>query len=134
MKVTPVNIVDTISVIGEILAWIGLGLGLLCLLLAQRQKKMKAGTEYLDAFVFTEGNQTSIRWMAPDGMHERQLTYTERRSMECGWQTVLVDSKTHSRLVRHDPQESLEIFSVLAKFLLGAGVLGFALSWLSIFD
>lgn len=134
MKVTTVNILDTISIIGEVIAWVGLSLGLLCLLLALRHKRAKANSVYLDALVFTENNGTFIRWMAPDGMHERPLTYAERRSMESGWQTVLVDTKTHRRMLRRDPQEPLEIFSLLAKFLLGAGVLGFVLSWLSIFD
>ncbi|PRB72780.1 hypothetical protein [Arthrobacter sp. MYb213] len=128
------NLLDTISIIGEIIAWVGLSLGLLCFLLAKQYKRKKASAVYLDAFVFSEGNVTSVRWMAPDGMHERPLTHTERRVMEHGWQTVLVDIKTYRRLMRRDPQEPLEIFSMLAKFLLGAGVLGFALSWLSIFD
>lgn len=128
------NLLDTISIIGEIIAWVGLSLGLLCLLLARQYKRKKAGAVYLDAFVFSEGNVILVRWMAPDGMHERPLTHTERRAMEQGWQTVLVDSKTYRRLMHRDPQEPLEIFSMLAKFLLGAGVLGFALSWLSIFD
>lgn len=128
------NLLDTISIIGEIIAWVGLSLGLLCFLLLKHYKRKKASAVYLDAFVFSEGNVTSVRWMAPDGMHERPLTYTERRVMEHGWQTVLVDSKTYRRLMHRDPQEPLEIFSLLAKFLLGAGVLGFALSWLSIFD
>ncbi|HJX78306.1 hypothetical protein [Glutamicibacter sp.] len=128
------NLLDTISIIGEIIAWAGLSLGLLCLLLAKQYKRKKAAAVYLDAFVFSDANATLIRWMAPDGMQERPLTYTERRAMEHGWQTVLVDRKTYQRMMHRDPQEPLEIFSMLAKFLLGAGVLGFALSWLSIFD
>ena len=128
------NLLDTISIIGEMIAWAGLSFGLFCLLLAKQYKRKKAAAVYLDAFVFSERNASLIRWMAPDGMHERPLTHAERRAMEHGWHTVLVDSRTYRKLMHRDPQEPWEIFSMLAKFLLGAGVLGFALSWLSIFD
>lgn len=126
-------LLDTLSLIGEIIAWIGLGLGLCCALIAHQQKKNAEHWTPVDVLVFIKDNHYWLRWLTPQAMFERRLSFEERRRMDLGWHTVLVHQKDGARLRYNDPTHSLEIFTMLAKILLIAGVLGFAASWLSIF-
>ena len=74
--------VDTLGMVGEILSWIGLGIGLPVLLIALLVRAGDGRWLPVDVVIVPEGDRILARWFAAGDVHERPLTAQEYRDAE----------------------------------------------------
>src|SRR5690606_9539880 len=78
-RVTPI---DALAIVGEVLSWIGLGIGLPLLMVALMIARVEGRWERVDMVVIEHDDTTLVRWFAGGDFHERALAPREQTSGE----------------------------------------------------
>ncbi|UOQ59493.1 hypothetical protein MUN76_10555 [Leucobacter rhizosphaerae] len=126
------SVVDTLGMVGEILSWIGLGIGLPLWIVALLVRAGDGRWLPVDVVVVPEGDRILARWFAAGETHERPLTAREfhgaDRSMEP--RTGFVSEKRPSRLRFEARRPVVHECFVIGFTLTIIGVLSLLLSFL----
>lgn len=127
------NVVDTLGMVGEILSWIALGLGLPLLLVAVLVRAGDGKWLPVDVVIVTHDEEILARWFAGGDAHERPLTAQEFRGPAKNPRPGFV-SEHHPARMRFEPRRPVihECY-VIGLTLTVIGVLSLLLSFLPMF-
>lgn len=124
---------DTLALVGEVLSWVGLGLGIPLLLVALLIRALEGSWVDVEIAVIERGGEWIARWFAGGDFHERPLTRAESATAELGWSEGVVSEKQpdHARL--GEPPHGRRVVRTLGIVFAGVGVLGLIASLLPLF-
>lgn len=122
--------IDAFAIVGEVLSWIGLGIGFPLLLVALMIALVEGRWEGVDMVVIDRDRTTLVRWFAGGDFHERALAPREQVSDEWHEGYVRVRDPEHVRL--HRPMLRRLLFTVGGIFA-GVGAIGFIISMIPAF-
>jgi hypothetical protein len=125
--VTPI---DALAIVGEVLSWIGLGIGIPLLVVALMIALVEGRWERVDTVVIEHDGTTLVRWFAGGDFHERALAPRERVSDEWHEGYARVRDPDHVRL--HRPMLRRLLLTIGGIFA-GVGALGFIISMIPAF-
>lgn len=125
-----VQLIDTLAAVGEVLSWIGLGLGLPLLVIAAMVAFIEGRWERVDMAVIERDGFAVARWFAGGEFHERPLNAHEHAGGD--WHRGFVSARdaTHARL---HPPVLRRFFLTLGAVFTGVGVIGFIVSMIPAF-
>lgn len=124
------QLIDILAVVGEVLSWIGLGIGVPFLLLAAMVALAEGRWDPIDIAVIRRDDVLTARWFAGGDFHERPLT--PREAAEDGWHRGFVNARTPSH-VRMTPPMVRRLFATLGAVFTAVGIIGFILSMIPAF-
>lgn len=120
---------DTLAMVGEILSWIGLGLGLPLLIIAEVTRIVRGRWIPVEITIVRIGVSLMARWSAGGDHWERPA-----RRDETGVDEGVYPGEVHRRrpdLARFaGPSTAQKTCLITGGVLTGAGVLGFVASWI----
>lgn len=122
--------IDTFAIVGEVLSWIGLGVGLPLLMIALMVALVEGRWERVDLVVIEREGTTVIRWFAGGDFHERALAPRERTSEE--WHEGYLRERDPEQL-RLQPPILRCLFFTIGGIFTGVGAVGFIISMLPVF-
>lgn len=119
------HLIDAFAAVGEVLSWIGLGLGIPLLLVAGMVAVAEGRWERIDIAVIDVSGEMVARWFAGGDFHERALTSNEDAGD--GWHRGFVSARnpSHARL---NPPVIRRFLTTLGVVFTALGVIGFLLS------
>lgn len=122
--------IDALAVVGEVLSWIGLGIGIPLLVIAGMVALAEGGWERVDIAVIERADEIILRWFAGGDFHERPLKHRER--VDEGWHSgyVSVRDPSHARV---DPPMLRRFLTTLGIVFAGLGLIGFVVSMIPAF-
>ena len=126
------NVVDTLGMVGEILSWIGLGIGLRLLLIAMLVRSGVGRWLLVEVVIVTDSERILARWFAGGEAHERILSAQEYRGPEAkkNPRPGFVSEKRPSKM-RFEPRRPvIHEFYVIGLTLTIIGALSLLLSFL----
>lgn len=126
------NAVDTLGMVGEILSWIGLGIGLPLLLIAMLVRSGDGRWLPVEVVIVTDGDRLLARWFAGGAAHERTVSAQEYRGPEANKnpRPGFVSEKRPSKM-RFEPRRPvIHEFYVIGLTLTIIGALSLLLSFL----
>ena len=126
------NVVDTLGMVGEILSWIGLGIGLPLLLIAMLVRSGDGRWLPVEVVIVTDSERILARWFAGGEAHERILSAQEYRGPEAkkNPRPGFVSEKRPSKM-RFEPRRPvIHEFYVIGLTLTIIGALSLLLSFL----
>lgn len=126
--------IDALGGVGEIVSWIGLGLGLPVLLIGIIAKAHTGRWCAIEVAIVSTDHHTLARWYAAEEFYERRLTSAE--IMQWGDQDMVTAwvSERRPNLMRFEPKRhALHVIYVAGITLSGAGLVGMVLSFIPLF-
>jgi hypothetical protein len=125
--------IDTFALVGEVLSWIGLGVGLPLLVLALLIRVVEG--PWIDVEIaITERDGTPLaRWFAGGDFHERPLRRDESAEAEDGWTDGVVSANNPARARVGGPPHARRVIRTLGLVFTGVGVVGLIVSLLPLF-
>ncbi|HWK78191.1 hypothetical protein [Microbacterium sp.] len=122
--------IDTLAIVGEVVSWIGLGIGIPLLVIAGMIALAEGRWKGADIAVVERADGTILRWFAGGDFHERALSAGEH--VGDGWHRgfVSVRDPSHARL---DPPVLRKLFTTLGIVFTALGAVGFILSMIPAF-
>lgn len=129
------SVLDTLGIVGEILSWIGLGIGAPLLLVAVLVRAGDGRWLPVEAVIVAQDDGVLVRWLAAGELHERALTareYADAARAE-GSKPAFVSEKRPSKL-RFEPRRPVihELY-VIGLTLTIVGLASLALSFVPMF-
>lgn len=121
--------IDVIAAIGEVLSWIGFGIGIPVLLGAAIVRAVDGQWIPIEIAVVETGGERLARWFADDDFRERPLAPSEEHLVE-GWHDGFVSSRRPAKARFADAPSGAGLASTAGRLLTAVGVLGFLASWL----
>ncbi|MGO2746754.1 hypothetical protein [Microbacterium sp.] len=121
---------DVLATVGEVLSWVGLGIGIPLLILSAMVALAEGRWERVDVAVVERDGAMIARWFAGGDFHERRLTARERGFDDWHQGYVRVRDPQHARL--HPPVLRRLTFTLGAIFT-GIGIIGFIVSMIPAF-
>jgi hypothetical protein len=122
--------IDTLAIVGEVLSWIGLGVGIPALLVAAMIHVAEGRWEHVDIAVIDRGGEPFARWFAGGDFHERPLL--RREHAEADWHQGFVSSRDPSH-VRLDPPVLRRALATVGSVFAGVGIVGLVVSFVPAF-
>ena len=101
------NTVDVLGAIGEVLSWIGLGIGLPALLVALLVKAGDGRWVPVELVLVPEGSRIRARWYAANNFWERLLTADEALLWRGRETADAFISERHPHRMRSEPRRPL---------------------------
>lgn len=124
------QIIDTFALVGEVLSWIGLGVGIPLLVIAGMIALAEGRWDRIDMVVIQSGGALIARWFAGGEFHERPLT--SREQVEGDWHQGFVSVRNPSHVRTHPPMLR-RFFLTLGSVFTAIGVAGFVVSMIPAF-
>lgn len=124
---------DTLALIGEVLSWIGLGVGIPLLLLALLIRLVEGRWLDIEIAVIERDGTPIARWFAGGDFHERPLRRDEFAPADGGWGTGVVSANDPARARLGDPPHFPRVLRTLGTVFAGVGLLGLIGSLLPLF-
>ncbi|WP_101848287.1 hypothetical protein [Zhihengliuella sp. ISTPL4] len=124
------QLVDTLSVVGEVLAWIGLGIGAPLLIVALLIRLVEGQWVPVEIAVIDRDGRLSARWFAGGDFHERSLRRGERAPADDGWVEGFYSSNDPSRARIGEPPHLRRVLRTVGIVFATVGVLGLIGSFL----
>lgn len=124
------QLIDTLAVVGEVLSWIGLGVGIPLLVIAGMIALAEGRWERVDMAVIERDGVMIVRWFAGGEFRERPLTAHER--VEDDWHRGFVTRRNPSYARMHPPMLR-KLFLTLGAVFTAIGIIGLIVSMLPIF-
>lgn len=124
--------IDTFALVGEVLSWIGLGIGIPALLVAAMIRLAEGPWERVDIAILERDDETIARWFVRGDFHERMLRASEVPEADGDWHRGYVRSRDASHMRLGAPVVGRLLVAVGAVFA-GVGVIGFVVSLLPAF-
>lgn len=125
------QIIDTLAAVGEVLSWIGLGVGIPLFLIAGMVALIEGHWEQVDIAIIDRDGVLFARWFAAGDFHERPLSAHEMVG-EDDWHQGFVASRNPDSAQLHPPMIR-RLMLTLGGVFVGVGVIGFVLSFLPAF-
>lgn len=121
---------DTFSVVGEVLAWMGLGIGAPLLVVALLIGLVEGRWVPVEIAVIDRGGQPTARWFAGGDFHERPLRRGEPVPADDGWVDGFYSSNDPSRARIGEPPHLRRVVRTVGIVFAAVGVLGLSASFL----
>ncbi|WP_173922760.1 hypothetical protein [Agromyces sp. Marseille-P2726] len=126
---------EVVSVVAEVIGWIGLAGGLGCLLLALLIRLADGRWLPTEAVVIDQAHGSTIRWFAEGGFHQRRLSDDERAHVRHpDEELAYFKQREPDRLRLHDPPPGRRILRNVGIIMLLiaaiAGVVGLVLMFI----
>lgn len=125
-----VQLIDTFAAVGEVLSWIGMGVGIPLLVIAGMVALAEGRWERIDIAVIEVSGEMIARWFAGGDFHERPLT--PREDAGDGWHRGFVSAR-HPSHARLNPPVIRRFFATLGIVFTALGIIGFVLSFVPAF-
>ncbi|WP_194421860.1 hypothetical protein [Microbacterium abyssi] len=124
------DLIDAFAVVGEVVSWIGLGIGIPLLVIAGMIALAEGRWDRADIAVIERADESIIRWFAGGDFHERPLA--AREDAGDGWHRGFVSARNpgHARL---NPPVLRRLFLTLGIVFTALGTAGFVLSMIPAF-
>lgn len=122
--------IDAIAIVGEVLSWIGLGVGLPILVVAGMVRLAEGRWEPVEIAIVERAGEQFARWFAGGDFHERPLAARERADDD--WHHGVVSARD-AGYVRLDPPMLLRTLLTLGAVFVAVGVIGAILALLPAF-
>lgn len=124
------QLIDIFAPVGEVLSWMGLGIGIPLLALAGMVALAEGRWEPIDIAIIERDGTAIARWFAGGDFHERPLT--AREDAGDGWHPGFVSARmpSHARL---NPPVLRRLFTTLGVVFTAVGIIGFVLSMVPAF-
>ncbi len=120
--------------LAELFSWIGLGLGLVCLLLWLMVRSASGRWIATDAEVIDAAGSPTLRWMSSEGLHERALSAAEAAQCDPAERVRLFYSQHAPDRIRYERVGHVEnTLRLVAGLLLGLGALALIASIVVLF-
>lgn len=123
---------DVFAIVGEVLSWIGLGIGVPLLVLALMFRLVEGAWLDVEIAIIDRDGSLIARWFAGGDFHERPLRPGELASAEGDWARGVVSANNPAR-ARLEPPHLRRVLWTLGIVFTGVGVLGFVVSLLPLF-
>lgn len=124
---------DTLALAGEVLSWIGLGIGLPLLVAALLVRAVNGEWVAVEVAVIERDGAPLLRWFAGGDFHERPLRRTEPWQAGVEWLDGLYSSNDPGRIRIGEPPHLRRVLRTLGIVFVAVGVAGLVLSLLPLF-
>ncbi len=124
---------DSVAIVGEVMSWIGLGVGLPMMVFVRVLRATKRAWRTVDILVIRQEEQLTARWFANGSIHERPLRAREAYRIREGWHDGQVSLRDPNRMQLASWSTLGPTLSTLGWTFVGAGAIGLAVSWLPLF-
>ncbi|WP_194763662.1 hypothetical protein [Microbacterium sp. UFMG61] len=124
---------ETLALVGEVLSWVGLGIGLPLLLLAMLIRAIEGPWHRIEIAIVEREGSSFARWFAGGDFHERPLKRGESVIPHEGWAPGVVSANDPSRARVGDPPHLRRVVTTLGIVFAGVGVIGLVGSLLPLF-
>lgn len=121
---------DTLALVGEVLSWVGLGVGLPLLLLAFLIRTVEGAWLPIEIAVIERDGSLIGRWFAGGDFHERPLTRHESAVAEDGWAEGVVSANNPAHARVGEPPHARRVILTLGIVFAGVGFAGLVVSLL----
>lgn len=125
--------VETLALVGEVLSWIGLGVGVPLLLIALLMRLAEGPWLPVDIAIIERDGTTIARWFAGGDFHERPLRRGESSTADDGFTTGVVSSHNPARARVGEPPHARRVLRTLGVVFTAVGVLGLIGSFVPLF-
>lgn len=125
-----VQALHTVALVGEVLSWIGLGVGIPALVLGGMIRLVDGHWERVDIAILHRADDRIARWFAAGDFHERPLRHRERTHAD--WHRGWVSTSDPTR-VRLEPAVLPRLLLTIGGVFAGVGAAGFIVSLLPAF-
>ena len=125
---------QTIGAISELFSWLGLGIGVICLVVWLTALAVAGDWRQTDA-VRIEGTSDHARWITDDGaLHERPLTPAEQREL-AGRDSfrVYYSARSPERMRLDRTSHTVRLFRLLTIIFLAVGTLAVLVGFVVLF-
>lgn len=122
---------DTLALVGEVLSWIGLGIGLPLLLVAMLVRVVEGPWLPIEIAVVERDGALLARWFAGDHFRERRLRRSEPPTV--GWTTGVVSGNDPMRARIGEPPHFRRVVRTLGIVFTAVGALGLIVSLVPLF-
>lgn len=127
------QLLDTLAIVGEVLSWIGLGVGLPLLAVAVMIRLVEGDWLPVEVAVVERDGQFIVRWFAGGDFHERMLRRTESSTSDDGWADGFVSANDPSRVRVGEPPHLRRVLRTVGIVFVAVGILGLIISLLPLF-
>lgn len=127
------QLLDTLGAVGEVLSWLGLGLGALLLATALLIRLVEGQWVSVEIAVIDRDGQPVARWFAGGDFHERPLRRDEPTATVDGWTEGVYSSNDPSRARIGEPPHLRRVLRTVGTVFASVGVLGLVASLLPLF-
>ena len=124
---------DTLALIGEVLSWIGLGIGVPLLIVAALVRLAEGPWRDIEIAVVDRDGSSFARWFAGNDFHERPLRRGESGFADAGWGQGVVNANNPARVRFGEPPHLPRVARTLGTVFTGVGILGLIGSVLPLF-
>jgi len=124
---------ETLALVGEVLSWVGLGIGLPLLLLAMLIRAIEGPWHRIEIAIVEREGSSFARWFAGGEFRERPLTHGESVIAHEGWTPGVVSARDPSHARVGDPPHLRRVVMTLGIVFAGVGVIGLVGSLLPLF-
>ena len=124
---------DTLGLVGEVLSWVGLGIGLPLLLLATLIRAIEGPWRSIEFAIVAREGSVFARWFAGGDFHERPLRRDEFATPDEGWAAGVVSANDPARARVGEPPHLRRVIMTLGSVFVGVGVIGLVGSLLPLF-
>ena len=129
------QVLDTLALVGEVLSWMGLGIGLPLLLLAFLIRTVEGAWLPIEIAVIERDSSLIGRWFAGGDFHQRPLTGHESAVAavavaEDGWAEGVVSANNPARARVGEPPHARRVIRTLGLVFAGVGFVGLVVSLL----
>lgn len=124
---------DTLALVGEVLSWIGLGIGLPLLFLGLLIGSVEGPWRNIEIVIIERDGAQFARWFAGGDFHERPLRRGEFVPPEAEWATGVVSANDPARARVGEPPHLRRVLMTVGSVFAGVGVIGLIVSLLPLF-
>ena len=124
---------DSVAIVGEVMSWIGLGIGLPVLIIARVLRIAGSRWQAVDITVIEQQGRPVARWFAAGAIHERPVLPREAARFGEGWHAGRVSTEDADRIRFGGPSDLGQILATTGTLLVCAGGVGFVVSLLPLF-
>jgi hypothetical protein len=124
------QVLDTLALVGEVLSWVGLGIGLPLLLLAFLIRTVEGAWLPIEIAVIEREGSLIGRWFAGGDFHERALRGHEAATADDGWADGVVSANNPARARVGEPPHTRRVILTLGIVFAGVGFVGLVVSLL----
>jgi len=128
-----VQILDAFALVGDVMSWIGLAIGLPLLIVAMMIRHLEGEWIPIEIAVIDRSGTSTARWFAGGDFHERPIRRHEHASGGEGWVDGFIRANDPSRARIGDPPDPRRILRTVGVAFTSVGVVGLIVSFLPLF-
>lgn len=125
--------IDAFALVGDVMSWIGLGIGLPLILTAMLIRQVQGEWVPIEIAVIERNGSPTARWFAGGDFHERPLRRHESAMTDDGWADGFVQTIDPSRVRVGDPPDPRRVLRMVGIAFASVGAIGLIVSLLPMF-